>query len=250
MRLSPPAGPASGIIGLVAFAMLSQPARVHNLDEAIALRPHRDHPQGVSDVLEHPQVIQFVGFETSLPKDAFLQRWEPFAASFLARGLDRVVLGESDAASGFHFISRNVWPEARFRAVFSSRLPGDAGGGAVTAVQVGAFQVVASEGVDLLATRHGVVKIVALVRCRHDALGTIAPLLVELGRQRGAGIGWATYAADPSTRGGRFNAVLELYASEESADQICVALTEALQRQSGHIEESRVQTLREVLALP
>ncbi|MCA2980853.1 MAG: hypothetical protein INH41_12230 [Myxococcaceae bacterium] len=199
---------------------------------------------------EQPQVIQFVGFETALSREGFLPRWEPFAASFVARGIERVVLGEGDAAGGLRFISRNVWHEARFRAVFPSRLPGDAGGGAVTAVQLGVFRVVASDGVELLVARRGVVESIALARCRHDALGAIVLLLGELGRQHSAGVGWAAYTADPAVRGGRFKAVLEVYAAEEAAAWVGVALAEALQRQAARIEESRVQLLREVLARP
>jgi hypothetical protein len=201
-------------------------------------------------VPEPSQIIQFVGFETSLKAESFLPRWEPFAASFLARGIERVVLGEGDAASAFRFVSRNVWPEARFRAVFSSRLPAAAGGGGVTAVQLGAFRVVASEGVALGAARRGVIKVCVLARGRDVALDALVGLLDELGRPLGADLGWATYAADLATRGGRFHAELELYAAEDSADRICVTLSEALQRSSALLEECRVQLLREVLALP
>lgn len=199
---------------------------------------------------EHPPIIQFVGFETSLPREAFIPRWAPFAASFLARGIERVVLGESDEGSGFKFVSRNVWPEPRFRDLFSSRLPGAAGGGGVTAVQVGAFRIVANEGVTLRAARHGVAKWCVLARCRHDSPGSVVPLLVSLGRQHGAGVGWATYAADPDTRGGRFHAALELHAAEDASAPIGIALKEAMQRNSTLLEEARVQRLREVLALP
>ncbi len=41
-------------------------------------------------MLEHPQIIQFVGFETWLPRVVFVPRWAPFAASFLSRGIARV----------------------------------------------------------------------------------------------------------------------------------------------------------------
>lgn len=199
---------------------------------------------------DHTKIVQFVGFETALTREFFLPRWEPFAASFLSMGIERVDLGESGAASKFLFISRNVWPAARFRSVFPSRLPSDAGGGGVTAVQLGAFRVAASEGIELLAARRGVVKSCALTRCRHDEVNTILPLLDELGRQHGTGLGWATYTADPATRGGRFDAVLEVYAAENAADRTGVAVAEALQRQEARIEESRVLLLREVFALP
>lgn len=130
----------------------------------------------------HPQIIQFVCFETSLPSRVFLSRWQPFAAMFLAMGIERVVLGESDGAGGFGFVSRNVWPEPRFRAAFRGKVPGDAGGGPVIAVQAGGFHVAASAGMQLFEARVGVVKTQALVRCRKDALGTIVATLGHLQR--------------------------------------------------------------------
>ena len=194
-------------------------------------------------------IVQFVCFETSLPRRVFLARWEPFAASFLARGIERVVLGEGDGAVGFGFVSRNIWPESRFGAVFQGRLPGDADGGPVIAVQAGGFRVVASAGRDLLDARTGAVKNLVLVRCHEDALGTIVESLGHLATQHDQGLGWATYSADPGTRGGRFNAALELYCDAESAERVCSVIAERISSSSS-VEESRVQTLRESLALP
>jgi hypothetical protein len=192
---------------------------------------------------EHHQIVQFVCFETSLPRQVFLSRWEPFAASFLARGIERVVLGEGDGAVGFGFVSRNIWPEARFRAVFPGNLPPDAGGGAVTAVQAGGFRVVASAGMDLLGARNGAVKNLVLVRCQEEALGTIVPMLGHLATQHDQGIGWATYSADPATRGGRFNAALEVYCDVESAARVRGVIGASLPR-SSLIEEPAPDSAR------
>ncbi|MCX5742480.1 MAG: hypothetical protein NT062_08295 [Proteobacteria bacterium] len=200
-------------------------------------------------MFEHRKIVQFVCFETSLPRQAFLSRWEPFAASFLARGIERVVLGEGDGAVGFGFVSRNIWPEARFHSVFAGNLPGDAGGGPVTAVQAGGFRVVASSGMDLLTARNGVVKNLVLVRCQEEALSTTVSMLGNLATQHDQGLGWATYSADPATRGGRFNAALEVYGDVESAARVHGVIAASLPR-SSLIEESRLQTLREVIALP
>ena len=196
-----------------------------------------------------PPIVQFVCFETSLPSRVFLTRWEPFAASFLAMGIERVVLGEGDGAGGFGFVSRNLWPDSRFRAAFRGQVPGDAGGGPVVAVQAGGFRVVASAGMQLLEARAGVVKILALVRCQKDALGTIVATLGHLATEHDQGIGWATYTADPATRGGRFNAALEVYCDVEAAERVRAAIAGGLPA-SSLIEDSRIQILREVLALP
>ncbi len=198
---------------------------------------------------EHHRIVQFVCFETSLPREVFLSRWEPFVASFLAKGIERVVLGEGDGTVGFGFVSRNVWPELRFSSVFQGNLPGDAGGGAVTAVQAGGFRVVASAGMDWLGARGGVVKTLVLVRCHEGALGAILPMLGRLAIQHDQGIGWATYTADPATRGGRFNAALEIYSDVESAERVRDAIAASLPG-SSPIDERRLHILREVLALP
>ena len=199
---------------------------------------------------EDPRIVQFVCFETSLPRQAFLSRWEPFASSFLAKGIERVVLGQSDGSVGFGFVSRNIWPGSRFRSVFQGHLPGDAGGGPVTAVQAGGFRVVASVGMDPLETaRAGVVKNFVLVRCHEASLSTVVATLGHLATKHHLGIGWATYSADPDTRGGRFNAALEVYCNVESAERVRNVISASLPRSSS-IEEARLQTLREVLALP
>ena len=198
---------------------------------------------------EHPPIVQFVCFETSLPRVVFLSRWEPFAASFLAMGIERVVLGEGDGAGGFGFVSRNLWPESRFRAAFRGKVPGDAGGGPVIAVQAGGFRIVASAGMQLLEARPGVVKNLALVRCRKDALGTMVATLGHLAAQHEQGLGWATYTADPGTRGGSFNAALEVYCDVASAVRVRGAIAASLPA-SSLIEASRFQILREVVALP
>ena len=201
------------------------------------------------DVAEHCQIVQFVCFETSLPRQVFLSRWEPFAATFLERGIDRVVLGENEGVVGFGFVSRNVWPEAHFRAVFPRGLPGDAGGGPVTAVQGGGFHIVASAGMELLGARQGLAKNLVLMRCREESLDTIVPILCHLAVQHDQGMGWAVYSVDPATRGGRFNAALEVYCDVESAARVRGAIAASLPR-SSLIEQSEVQTLRELLAIP
>lgn len=197
----------------------------------------------------HRQIIQFVCFETAVARQVFLARWEPFAASFLARGIERVVLGEGSGGAGYGFVSRNIWPEERFAAAFLGTLPADAGGGPVTAVQAGAFRVVASAGMDLLRARTDVIKHLALLRGAGDPLSALVPTLGRLAAEHDQGMGWATYAADPATRGGRFNAALEVYGDAASAARLGDALAAGLNTASG-VEERRFQQLREVLALP
>ena len=101
----------------------------------------------------------------------------------------------------------------------------------------------------LFEARVGVVKTQALVRCHKDALGTIVATLGHLATQHDQGLGWATYATDPATLGGRFNAGLEVYCDVAAADRVRSAIAESL-LQTSPLGESRIQILREVLALP
>jgi hypothetical protein len=63
-------------------------------------------------------VVQFVCFETSLPRQAFIPAWVPFANTFLAQGLRHSILSECitrrGAGPSFDFIARNEWPEEMF----------------------------------------------------------------------------------------------------------------------------------------
>ena len=56
-------------------------------------------------------------------------------------------------------------------------------------------------------------------------------------------------SADPATRGGRFNAALEVYCDVAAADRLRSAIAASLP-QSSPVEQCRIQILREVLALP
>lgn len=84
-------------------------------------------------------LIQFVCFETPLPRAALLAAWAPFASSFLARGIERIVPSEGIGPMGFAFVSRNAWPEDRLARAFGDQLPADAAGGPVRAIQGGGF---------------------------------------------------------------------------------------------------------------
>lgn len=199
------------------------------------------------------RIIQFVCFETALPCSAFLPRWEPFASSFLSRGLERIVLGEQcyGRTDGFGFVSRNTWPASSFRSVFRGQLPGTVGGGGVTAVQAGGFRVVACVGVDHVApVESTVVKTLALVRCSESSLDSLFQKLSELTTLLIDGIiGWTIYCSDRETQGGRFNAAFEVYCTDEvSAVRVYDTVAASLHVLS--VEEVRLQTLRDVMALP
>jgi len=193
-------------------------------------------------------IVQFVCFQTQLAREAFLARWEPFAKSFMDKGLERIVLADRDAAAdGFAFISRNEWPEDRFGAAFLGQLPADAGGGGVIAIQGGAFRVVWSNSHPVRTTAD---KVVALVRVAPDALAQTVEELRSLAVEHAAGAGWMVFARDSATRGGRFDAVLEVHASTESTAR---RVREAIASQlavAPNLKESHVLAMCERLSLP
>jgi len=198
------------------------------------------------------RIFQFVCFQTLLAREAFLTRWEPFARSFMDKGLERIVLAEGDAiGDGFAFISRNELPEDRFSAAFLGQLPADAGGGGVLAVQGGAFRVVASDDADSRSVRSAADKVVALVRVVPGALALAVDELSRLAVERATGAGWTLFARDPPTLGGRFDAVLEVYAptGESTSPMARDAIASQLMG-APHLEESHVLAMRERLALP
>ena len=152
-------------------------------------------------------VFQFVCFDTPLPRPEFLSRWAPFASSFVARGIERLVLSERAGPEGFAYVSRNAWPGDRFEQAFGGQLPADAGGGPIRAIQGGAFLLTASAGFNPLVARTDSPKVVAFLQ----GASAIAPWR-SLASSLPQDAGWALYEKAPATRGGRFDAVFELFA--------------------------------------
>lgn len=179
-------------------------------------------------------IVQFVCFETSLPRPAFMAAWAPFASSFLARGIRRIVLAQRSAPTSAHasartfgFISRNVWNESRFFETFPSGVPRDAGFGPIVAVQAGGFRLVRSDRTNPLDTRHDVAKVLALAHRDDRSADALAATLDALARQHPHALGASTYESVPRARG-RFDAALEIYVSAEDAQAALDALTAGL----------------------
>ncbi len=196
------------------------------------------------------RIVQFVGFQTLLDREAFLTRWAPFAMSFLDRGLERIVLAERDAAGdGFAFLSRNEWPEDRFSAAFLGQLPADAGGGGVVAVQVGAFRASSSRDADS-GPGQSADKVVALARVVPGALALAVEELRKVAVECGAGARWTLFARDPGTRGGRFDVVLEVHAPTDSAARKVRDVIGSQWTAAPYLEESTVLAMCERHTLP
>jgi len=152
-------------------------------------------------------LFQFVCFDTHLARPDFLSCWAPFASSFLARGIERIVLSERVGSEGFAYVSRNAWPQDRFAQAFGGQLPADAGGGPIRAIQGGAFILTAGAGFDPIVAHTDAPKVVALLQ----GASSIAPWRL-LASSLPEDARWGLYERDPATRGGRFDAVFELFA--------------------------------------
>ena len=89
-------------------------------------------------------IVQYVCFDTSLPAAQFKPVWQPFATSFLGRGIDVLILNERQDSCNqsvpFRFISQNWWTEQRFEEAFpTGEMPGNVSFGPVRVSQAGGF---------------------------------------------------------------------------------------------------------------
>lgn len=192
-------------------------------------------------------VIQFVAFKTTMAADAFLPAWMPFATSFLARGLDTIVLSTALSPGGaFRFISRNAWDARAFAATFAAGLPGDAGGFGITAVQAGAFRLAAGRALDLHTARRDRVKAMALVTLDPGAAPDWAALAPP---SESLTAGWALYAPASHRWSGQCSAIVEVLAEPAQA-QSALAAARALATALPSPRSVDVGLYEEIVVLP
>jgi len=89
-------------------------------------------------------VVQFVYFETPLPRSEFVPGWAPCARTLFTQGVRHIILSERvarlDAEPSFAFIARHEWPEEAFaRAALAGR-SGAGDDGPFRAAQGGTFR--------------------------------------------------------------------------------------------------------------
>ena len=102
------------------------------------------HNVTVSASNDKRYIVQYVCFDTSLSADRFHPVWQPFASSFLGRGIDVLILNERQDSPNqsipFRFISQNWWTEQRFEEAFpTGEMPGNVSFGPVRVAQAGGF---------------------------------------------------------------------------------------------------------------
>ena len=192
--------------------------------------------------------VQFVCFETPLPRLAFVPGWVPFAGTFLAQGLRRIVLSERVARGGigpsFDFISRNEWPEEAFaRAAQAGRI-GDGAGGPVRAAQGGTFRTSAPIPTHAQSDRD---KVMALLRAPGRdvyALGqTIAAAFASASDTH------VFLYSEAVTAHQRFDLIAEVYAAPGEGEAVATLLGRAA-ASAIDSASSTIAVYREVLTLP
>ncbi len=167
-------------------------------------------------------LVQFVCFTTTLPQDEFLQAWEPFASSFLSRGIERVVLNENverSAESAFDYVSRNLWDEGRFERAFPHGVRGSGGLGPISVLQAGGFRLNESTNVDMTAGARQEPKVVAFLMTRMGQREK-ARDAVRAALQHPGVAANALFLKDGDARTDRFDMVVEVYCRDGAVDEV------------------------------
>ncbi|MDZ7632445.1 MAG: hypothetical protein U5K74_14125 [Gemmatimonadaceae bacterium] len=167
-------------------------------------------------------LVQFVCFTTTLPQDEFLLAWEPFAGSFLSRGIDRIVLSENTERSteaAFDYVSRNHWDESRFERAFPHGVRGSGGLGPIGVLQAGGFRLAEATGLDVTAGQRHEPKVIAFLMTRggqrDPARATVRSALTHAGV-----VASAIFLKDGDARTDRFDMVVEVYCRDGACDEI------------------------------
>ncbi|MDF9798571.1 hypothetical protein OKW21_003834 [Catalinimonas alkaloidigena] len=88
---------------------------------------------------QKPYIIQYVGFQTGLDEDTFLQSWSPFASSIKSAGIEKIDIYTVQKKEVLTYISRNVWPAEAFLKNFPTGVPGAARTQDVVVLQFGGY---------------------------------------------------------------------------------------------------------------
>ena len=197
----------------------------------------------------HP-VVQFVCFTTPLPRLVFTPAWVPFASTFLAQGLQQIVLAErieqnNGVSPSFNFISRNVWPgEAFTRSLQAGRI-GDGAGGPVRAEQGGTFQVTEAIPGPEQPERE---KVIALLRLSNYNTSVLSASIKD--GFTSLPDGSVSVYQDSATRNlQRFDIIAEIYGERNQGVQLAARLEAVI---AGLVDKSQssVDVYREVMTLP
>ncbi|WPP49993.1 hypothetical protein [Catalinimonas niigatensis] len=90
---------------------------------------------------QEPYIVQYVGFQTGLDEDTFLQSWKPFATSFKSAGIRQIDIYTVENKDILTYIARNVWPTEAYLKNFPSGVPGAARTQDVNVLQFGGYEL-------------------------------------------------------------------------------------------------------------
>ncbi len=195
-------------------------------------------------------VVQFVCFTTPLPRIVFTPAWVPFASTFLAQGLQQIVLAERigqslSTSTVFDYVSRNVWPEEAFTRSLQSGRVGDGAGGPVRAEQGGTFQVTETVPGPEQPDREKVVALLSVSNHNAPALSiAIKDAFAAL-----SDVSVSVYQDSATGERQRFDIVAEIYSLRNQGTELATRLDNVI---AGAVDvaQSSIGVYREVLTLP
>lgn len=171
-------------------------------------------------------LVQFVCFTTSLPQEEFLQAWEPFASTFLSRGIERVILNENVERaedSAFDYVSRNLWDESRFERAYPHGVRGSGGLGPIGVLQAGGFRLADATNVDAAAGARSEPKVLVFLMTRQNQREKARQAVRGALQQPGV-VASAIFLKDGDARTDRFDMVIEAYCREGAVDEVIGSL--------------------------
>lgn len=195
-------------------------------------------------------VVQFVCFTTPLPRLVFTPAWVPFASTFLAQGLQQIVLAERigqwlSASPAFDYVSRNVWPEEAFMRSLQAGRIGDGAGGPVRAEQGGTFQITEAVPGPEQPDRE---KVIALLRIPDHNTLALSTIIKDAFAAH-SDVSVSVYQDSVTSEHQRFDLSTEIYGAQGQGAELATHLEAVI---AGKVNGARssVGVYREVLTLP
>lgn len=128
---------------------------------------------------EQSLVVQYVGFQTGLDEDTFIQTWTPFASSIKSAGISEVDIFALQQKDVLSYISRNIWPAEAYFKNFPTGIAGAARAKDMMVLQFGGYWMKEEEREQpsdmLLLFQRQFVEVDEKVFSRHEAVSKQVP---------------------------------------------------------------------------
>lgn len=174
----------------------------------------------------------------------------PFASTFLAQGLQQIVLAERvgewrSTSPAFAYVSRNVWPEDAFTRSLQAGRIGDGAGGPVRAEQGGTFQVTETVPEPEQPDRE---KVIALLRISNRNAPALS-IAIKDAFTALSDVSVSVYQDSATGERQRFDIVAEIYSAPDRGAELATRLGDVI---AGAVDVTRssIGVYREVLTLP